>query len=130
MAVVDEFLTKDVISHCWNLGQKLKDGINQLGQEIGVNVSWNGTPVRGAISFNEKSISPTLLHSIFLQECICQGIMFGPGETLISYSHSLTDVEKTLNVVSKSLEKIKTGIQNNNVSKLLEGKEFKAVMTF
>jgi glutamate-1-semialdehyde aminotransferase len=130
MAVVDEFLTKDVISHCWNLGQKLKDGINQLGSEIGVNVSWIGTPVRGAISFNEKNISHSLLSSIFLQECIRQGVMFGPGETLISYSHTINDINNTLTVISKSLEKIKKGIQENNLNDLLEGKEIKKVMTF
>ena len=131
IAVVNEYLNKDVISHTWKMGQLLKDEINKSAIEIGVNVQWNGTPVRGDIMFSEiNGATSNRLKSIFLQECIKNGVMFGPGEALISYSHSKKDIKKTLDVCSKVLEKMCSAIRNNSISNLLEGEEMKTVMTF
>ena len=131
MAVVNEFLTKDIISHCWGIGQLLKDGIEKIGKEIGIDIKWNGTPVRGDITFAEiNGISANLQKSIFLQECIKNNVMFGPGETLICYSHSQKDVEKTLEVCKNALEKMKPHLQTGSIHNMLEGKEIKKVMTF
>ena len=131
IAVVDEYLTKDVVSRCWKNGQLLKDGLNNLGQNLGVDITWQGTPVRGSITFSDKyEYSPKLLRSIFLQECITHGILFGPGETLISYSHSVDDVNTTLNICEQVIKKIELGIKNKNIPDLLKGKEMKTVMTF
>lgn len=131
MAVVDEFLQKDVVKHCWNVGQKIKDGLNKIATDFELDIEWRGLPVRGAITFSETGgYSKKLIHSIFLQECIKQGIMFGPGETLISFSHSTKEIRQTLEVCEKALEKIRGGIKNNSIKELLEGKEMKTVMTF
>jgi glutamate-1-semialdehyde 2,1-aminomutase len=131
MAVVNEFLSKDVVSHCWNIGQMLKDGLEKLGEEIGIDVKWNGTPVRGSITFSEiNGISTNLQKSIFLQECIKNNVMFGPGETLICFSHSQNDVKKTLEVCKNALEKMKSHLQTDSLHSILEGKEIKKVMTF
>ena len=131
MAVVNEFLTKDIISHCWGIGQLLKDGIEKIGKEIGIDIKWNGTPVRGDITFAEiNGISANLQKSIFLQECIKNNVMFGPGETLICYSHSQKDIEKTLEVCKNALEKMKPHLQTGSIHNMLEGKEIKKVMTF
>ena len=131
MAVIDEYLTKDVILQCWKNGQMLKDGLNKLGNDVGLDFSWNGTPVRGSITFSDKyEYSPKLLRSIFLQECITNGVLFGPGETLISYSHSVDDVKTTLNVCEQVIKKIDSGIKNKTIHELLKGKETQTVMTF
>ena len=131
MAVVNEFLTKDIVSHCWGIGQLLKDGIEKIGKEIGIDIKWNGTPVRGDITFAEiNGISANLQKSIFLQECIKNNVMFGPGETLICYSHSQKDIEKTLEVCKNALEKMKPHLQTGSIHNMLEGKEIKKVMTF
>jgi glutamate-1-semialdehyde aminotransferase len=131
MAVVDEIMQKDVTKHCWSIGQKIKDGTNKIAKEIGLGVEWKGLPVRGAITFSETDgYSKNLLHSVFLQECIKQGIMFGPGESLICYSHNETDVKKTLSAIEISFQKIIEGIKDRKISKMLEGDEIKPVMTF
>ncbi len=130
IAVVNEYLNKNVVSHCWKMGQMLKDGIIQLGKEIGIDVKWDGTPVRGLIKFSEQGPTNKLLYSIFLQECIKNGVLFGPGEVLISYSHTEEDIKKTLDVCQKAFKKIHDGINHNTVSQLLEGDEVKTVMTF
>lgn len=131
MATVDELLHKDVIKHCWNIGQKIKDGINKIAKDFELKAEWKGLPVRGAITFSETSgYTKKLIHSIFLQECVKQGILFGPGESLMCYSHNDDDVKNTLSAVEKSFEKIRDGISNKTLQKMLEGKEMKTVMTF
>ena len=131
MAVVDEFLQKDVVKHCWNVGQKIKDGMNKIACDVGLSVEWKGLPVRGSITFSETDdYSKRLLHSVFLQECIKQGIMFGPGESLICYSHNDEDVKNTLLSIERSLQTIRDGIKEKNLHKMLEGNEIKSVMTF
>ena len=68
IAVIEEYLTKDVISQCWKNGQILKDGLNKLGQDIGIDIQCQGTPVRYSITFSDKyEYSPKLLYSISLQ---------------------------------------------------------------
>ncbi len=130
-AVLNEFLTKNVTKHCWDLGKSLKDGINNLAHEMGLPIEWRGLPVRGAITFSQiDQYTPKLLHSIFLQECIRNRVMFGPGETLLCYSHSKQDIEMTLKVCQNAFEKIKSGLQDQNLNKILEGNEIKTVMTF
>ena len=118
------------VNHC-NIGQQLKDGVNKIGKEIGLGVEWKGLPVRGAITFSETSeYSKNLIHSIFLQECLKQGIMFGPGESLICYSHDTIDVKNTILAIEKSFQKISDGINNNDLQKMLEGKQMQSIMSF
>jgi len=130
-AVVNEYLHHDVIDHMWKIGKLLKDGFNKISLDLGISAEWKGLPVRGAISFSKiETASPNLLKSIFLQECIKRGTMFGPGEVCISYSHSLVDVKETLNSIEESMLKLQKGIETNSLNQLLEGKEIKSVMTF
>ena len=51
---------------------------------------------------------------------ITKGILFGPGETLISYSHSIDDIKTTLNVCEQALKKIDSGIKNKTISSILK----------
>lgn len=131
MAVVDEFVHKDIVKHCWNIGNQIKDGFNSLAKELGIAAKWKGLPVRGAISFSDAGqYTSKLIHSVFLQECIKQGIMFGPGESLICYSHNDDDVKHTISSIEKSFHSIQEGIKKNNLKNMLEGKEMKSVMSF
>ena len=131
IAVIDEFTKKDIVQHCWNIGEKIKKSFNQIAKDLSLKVEWKGLPVRGAIIFSDtKNYSKNYIHSVFLQECIKQGIMFGPGESLICYSHNEQDVKNTVSVMEKALQKIQNGIKNNNLEMIFEGKEMKTVMTF
>lgn len=130
-AVVDEYLNKPVIKHCWKMGQLLKDNFNKISSELKLNAKWNGLPVRGSIEFlNEKGNDKNSLKSLFLQECIKNNILFGQGEALLSYSHKIKDIKSTITTFEKALQTVSDAIQKNNVSEKLEGKEIKSVMTF
>ena len=130
-AVVDEYLNKPVIKHCWKMGQLLKDNFNKISSELKLNAKWNGLPVRGSIEFlNEKGNDKNSLKSLFLQECIKNNILLGQGEALLSYSHKIKDIKSTITTFEKALQTVSDAIQKNNVSEKLEGKEIKSVMTF
>jgi len=131
MAVIREFKEKPVIKYCWSLGESFISNFNKMAQEIGVNVKIEGLPIRSKIvckdEFNEPSV---LLKSLFYQECVRRGILFGPGYIFFSYSHSKKDIEKTLKVCKISMSILKNAIKNKNVKKLLSGNKMKQVMTF
>lgn len=130
-AVVDEYLHKPVIKHCWQMGQNLKDSFNKISSELKLDAKWNGLPIRGSIEFSNKNgNSKNILKSLFLQECIKNNIMIGQGESLISYSHKMKDIKNTIIVFEKALQTISEAIQKNNVLDKLKGKEIKSVMTF
>ena len=68
--------------------------------------------------------------SLFYQETIKNGLLFGPGAVLLSYSHSRKDIDKTLEICEKTLYKMKKIENIKNPQKLLKGKPIKPVMTF
>jgi len=131
MAVVREIKEKPVIKHCWSLGESFISNFNRMAEEIGVSVCMEGIPVRSKIVCNDENGNPSLLlKSLFYQECVKRGILFGPGYVFISYSHSKKDITKTLKVCEQSMKILKNAVKEKNVSKLLKGNKMKQVMTF
>ncbi len=130
-AVIDELTEKPVVKHCWNLGSYLITEFNKLAEELEVNIKMEGFPVRSSIICTDKNGEPSLLlKSLFFQETIRRGILFGPGAVFLSYSHSKKDIEKTLKVCETSMKILKNAIKENRIKKLLQGKVMKCVMTF
>jgi glutamate-1-semialdehyde 2,1-aminomutase len=131
MAVIREIKEKPVIKHCWSLGKFFISNFNRMAEEIGVNICLEGIPVRSKIVCKDENGDPSLLlKSLFYQECIKRGILFGPGYIFLSYSHSKKDITNTLKVCEMSMKILKSAIQEKNVKKILKGNEMKQVMTF
>ena len=131
IAVINEMKTKPVISHCWELGKNLISEFNKLSDEIGVDIKMEGIPVRSSIVCRDHSGMPSLLlKSLFYQEMISRGILFGPGAVFLSFSHTNHDIQKTLDACESSMKKVKKSILSNSVHKSLKGKVMKSVMTF
>ena len=131
IAVIKELEEKPVIKHCWRLGKSLISDFNRMAEEIGVNIKMEGIPVRSKIVCTDEKGEPSLLlKSLFYQETVKRGILFGPGYVFLSYSHSEKDIEKTLKVCKTSMKILKNAIKEKNVKKLLNGNEMKPVMTF
>jgi len=130
-AVLDELQEKPVVKYCWKLGESLFSEFNKLSQEIGVKIKLEGFPVRSSIICRDENDEPSLLlKSLFLQETIKRGVLFGPGAVFLSYSHKDADIKKTLSVCETSMKIVKNAVEENNVEKLLKGNIMKRVMTF
>jgi len=131
LAVMDEIETKPVINHLWKMGTKLKNEFNKLAIENNVNAEILGLPVRSALVFkDEKNKQSNLLKSIFLQELIQNGILFGPGAIFTSYSHSTKDMNFTIQKLEKCLKIIQKGISSGKPEKLMKGKPMKSILTY
>ena len=130
-AVIQEFKDKNVIDHCWGLGKMLMSNFNKMAEELNVNVRMKGIPVRSSIICIDNNNKPSLLmKSYFYQELIKQGILFGPGYVLFSYSHSKKDVNGTLKACRVAMQKLQIAVKDGNMKKKMEGNIMKKVMTF
>ena len=130
-AVIDEMKQKPVINHCWNIGNIMMKEFNQKAEEINVNIKMEGLPIRSSIICRDKNNNQSLLlKSLFYQEMVKQGILFGPGYVFFSYSHSLKDIKNTLNACNNAMLKVKKTIQEDKIRKELKGNIMKPVMTF
>ncbi len=89
-----------VIEHIWAMGQRLKDGFNEISKDL-PDTKLTGLPCR---TFFE---TPSELHRTLLwQECIKRGVFFGYAQ-FINYAHTEKDIDKTLNVLEKACEVLK-----------------------
>ena len=130
-AVIDEIMKKPVVKHGWRLGGSLMNQFNKLAEENDVKIKMEGFPVRSSIICRDENNEPSLLlKSLFLQETLKRGILFGPGAVFLSYSHSENDIKKTLLACNESMKILKKAVKEKNVKRILRGKVMKRVMTF
>ncbi|MBI5810209.1 MAG: aminotransferase class III-fold pyridoxal phosphate-dependent enzyme [Deltaproteobacteria bacterium] len=120
-ATINELLAKPVIPHIWEMGSRLHEGINAYATQLGLSFRISGKPPRAVISIkNGKGEEDLLLKSVFLQETVKRGILFG-GPVFISYSHTGEDIDKTIKASCSALDVLKAAIESNDPGAYLEG---------
>lgn len=120
-ATIHELRDKKVSQFLANQGKKLKDGYNQIANELGMDYTkCIGYECRSLITFDTKSGNPLEVKSLVQQEMIKRGILWG-GFHNISYSHSDDDVNYTLEAYKEVLPILKNAVDENNVRKYLKG---------
>jgi glutamate-1-semialdehyde aminotransferase len=130
-AVLDEINTKPVIKHLWKFGKNFADSFNQISSELQLDIKIEGTPIRSVINCRDDKKNLSLsIKSLFYQECIRRGILFGPGVCFFSYSHTTKDIKKTLTACEKSMKIVKKAIDTNTIEKQLKGKPMKPIISF
>ena len=130
-AVLNEINTKPVIEYLWKIGKNFIESFNQISSELSIDIKIEGLPVRSVINCRDDSGKISLLiKSLFYQETVRRGILFGPGALFFSYSHTSKDIKKTLSICEESMKIVKNAIENDRVQKQLKGKIMKSVMTF
>jgi glutamate-1-semialdehyde 2,1-aminomutase/spore coat polysaccharide biosynthesis protein SpsF len=129
LATMKEIAEKEVIAHNWEQGVKIKDGLNVLAREFGVEkfVRCAGLPPRTVVSFYDESGRESLLvKSLFQQECLKRGVLFSGGHNLC-YSHSHEDIEFALRVYRTAMEITGGAIRRDKIKDLLEGEPVEPV---
>jgi glutamate-1-semialdehyde aminotransferase/spore coat polysaccharide biosynthesis protein SpsF (cytidylyltransferase family) len=129
LATIREMQEHDVVGHLWQLGATLKDGYNVLARELGLGgITWcEGLPPHTVMRFEETELaSGSVLRSLFQQEVVSRGILFLVGINT-SYSHSESDVERTLRVFRAGLEKVAQAIDSGDPTKWLKGEPVRPV---
>ena len=131
LAVVEELETKPVLEHIAKYSKLLYSEFNKISNELEINMKMEGTDIRSVINYRDKKNQISLLlKSLFYQETIKKGILFGPGAVLLSYSHSQKDMKKTLEICEDSMKQMKKIENSKNPKKFLKGQPIRPVMTF
>lgn len=123
IATINEMKVKGVIEHLWKMGRKLQDGFNALAVKHGLNTVTEciGFPPRTVITFKDTHGQESLeLKTLFQQEAIKRGVLFSGAQNMC-YSHTDTNIERTLEVYDESLGILAGAIKGGDVESYLEG---------
>jgi len=106
LATINEIKKESVIENIWAVGEVLKEGYNQIAQDLEIETSCIGFPNRTMFLF------PSGNHkSLFWQECIKRGVLFGYAQ-FINYSHTFYTTDFTLEVIKEALGVVKKNWKN------------------
>jgi glutamate-1-semialdehyde aminotransferase len=129
-ACIPKIRRENVPTHLAQVGTVLKDGYNRLTETYGLSefTQCIGYPCRTIISFDgRKRFDPLEMKSFFQQELIRRGILWAAYHAL-SYSHSMEDIETTLNAYEDVLRMFrKVANSTQTLRSLIEGEPVKPV---
>ena len=126
-ATINELKEKNVPAYLAKQGKKLKDGYNQIAEEL--NMPYTkciGYECRSMITFDASAGNPLEMKSLVQQEMIKRGILWG-GFHNMSFSHTDKDVEYTLKVYQEVLPILKKAMDEKNVRGYLKGEPVEPV---
>jgi len=120
-ATIEELRDKNVPAYLAAQGKKLKDGYNQITNDLGIDFTkCIGYECRSLITFDAKAGNPLEIKALVQQEMIKRGILWG-GFHNMSFSHTDADVEYTLKVYREVLPILKKAVDEDNVKGYLKG---------
>ena len=102
LSIIEE---RDVVEHISSLGEKLRSGVDQIANSVGVEISQSGPAQMPLILF--KDDKDFLKGSKFVQYLLSKGIYFHPWHNMfLSLAHTAEDVNTTLDAVEFAMKKI------------------------
>ena len=128
-ATINTIRNENVSKKIWYSGDRLKNQMKKIIEELDLPLNIIGLPHRFNITVNIDH-DPFLIRSIINQECIENGILFGQGQILHTFSHSQNDYEKTIDVFRIAGEYLKKAIDSKNPKRFLRGEQMKPVLKF
>ncbi len=121
-ATISEINDHPVIPKIWDTGKKLQAGIIKLANDHGLasRVKISGYGCSPVLQFlDDTGATDFKLKTLVMQEIYKHGGVLFPGYFAVSYSHSESDVQKTLEAFDKAMGvAAKAG---TNIDKLIEG---------
>jgi glutamate-1-semialdehyde aminotransferase len=112
---------KNVHEYLFRQGSRLMDGVNQLIMDLEVpGVQCKGFPPRSIVTFDASCGDPLLQKSYVQQELIRHGILWSGFHTM-SFSHSDTDIDYTLEAYREVLPELKSARKNGVLKSVLRG---------
>lgn len=126
-ATISELKEKNVSVYLAKQGKKLKDGYNQIAEELNMHYTkCIGYECRSLMTFDASAGNPLEMKSLVQQEMIKRGILWG-GFHNMSFSHSDEDVEYTLKAYKDVLPILKKAVSESNVRGYLKGQPVESV---
>ncbi|MCS7212152.1 MAG: aminotransferase class III-fold pyridoxal phosphate-dependent enzyme [Chloroherpetonaceae bacterium] len=127
-ATILELREKNVPAYLAAQGKKLREGYNQIAQELGMDyTACIGHDARTLVTFASKDGSnPLEMKSLVQQEMIKRGILWG-GFHNMSFSHTDEDIAYTLAAYREVLPILKKAMDEKNVRAYLKGEPVEPV---
>ncbi|HEX2982344.1 MAG TPA: aminotransferase class III-fold pyridoxal phosphate-dependent enzyme [Ignavibacteriales bacterium] len=126
-ATITELKEKRVNEYLFKQGKKLREGYNQIAEELGLDYTkCSGFDCRTIVTFDAKAGNPLEMKSLVQQEMIKRGILWG-GFHNMSFSHTDEDVEYTLKTYREVLPILKKAVEEKNVKGYLKGEPVEPV---
>jgi glutamate-1-semialdehyde 2,1-aminomutase len=127
VASLNIYQTNSVIEHLWSYGSRLKQGMNNISKELGLEqfIGFDGVDCSPGYFTKDINKQTSLeLRTLFSQEMIKNGVLM-PWVAL-STAHTDTELQLTLEA-AKSAMKVYANALDSGVSKFLQGKPIKPV---
>jgi glutamate-1-semialdehyde 2,1-aminomutase len=116
-----EMRDRKVPRYLANLGKQLKDGYNELAEDLEMPYTrCVGMDCRAMVTFDADAGDPLELKSLLQQEMIRRGVLWN-GFHNVCYSHSEEDVDHTLAAYHEALLILKAAVVERNVRGRLRG---------
>ena len=97
VASLSEYRKTDFMSHIWEQGRGLIDGMNAIARETGLALEFRGWPVMSSFAFGYEAAENNDLMTLLLQEMAKRGILLRRGGLIfIAYSHKAEHIDQTL----------------------------------
>lgn len=128
IATIKELRDKDVSAHMWRLGRQLQEGFNDLAKEFGLalSITMEGYPCSPYVVTKGPDGRISMeFRTLFLQETIARGVLM-PWIS-ISYSHTSTDVEQTLDASRHAMLIYREALEKGSARSYFEGPAVKPV---
>jgi len=127
MKVIDIYKSEDVIGTLYRQGERLRTGIRRTIAELGLQgfFTLDGRPCSILYATRDAERRPSQqFRTLFLQQLLRRGIL--APSFIVSYSHSDTDIDRTIDAVSDSLFVYRKAL-DQGVEKYLLGRPVKPV---
>jgi glutamate-1-semialdehyde 2,1-aminomutase/spore coat polysaccharide biosynthesis protein SpsF len=122
-ATIDEMRRNNVIAHLKSVGQKLKEGCEEIIRllELGKRVALIGYPQWTIFSFKDTTGRPSMvLRSLFQQEVMRRGILTH-GAHMMNFGHDDVTTDATLRAYREAFSIIADALAKDDVEKRLVG---------
>ncbi|SOE64073.1 Glutamate-1-semialdehyde aminotransferase [Burkholderia sp. YR290] len=120
-AALTIYRNEPVAQHVTEHGTKLRDGINRLCSELGMNARCVGPAFRTTLVFDDDGIPRVRMkRTLYFQELLKLGIMTYNGFMLPSYAHGDSVLSSLLECVGAALEIVRNADQRGTLDQLIE----------
>ena len=119
IATLNKIQSKNVPDHLCKIGNVISDGWRKLANENDLEIDVMGIPPLTTFTFEYGEINQAL-NTLFTQEMLNYGFLASKS-VYVSYSHTISYVNKYLNHVDDIFGIINRAIEENNVHELLKG---------
>ncbi|MEC7567307.1 MAG: aminotransferase class III-fold pyridoxal phosphate-dependent enzyme [Planctomycetota bacterium] len=119
ITTLNEIRSRKTVEHIHAVGNQLRTGIMELGQQLELPLSVSGLAYNPTIQFQGDDATRNLLGTLYIQEMAKRGI-HAPLGFAINGAHGESEISETLTALNETLTLIANGIANDDLNKLIQ----------